>query len=120
MIDLIIQRVVRKFQSRSDVGIKKYGKTLDGNHAPMRDWVIHLQEGLMDAVNYAEKLLSIMDDSKTHDVNKSLLARIAMLEQCVDDLELVIQEKNKIIEAFAGFAKPVSRIPLKKSNQDKA
>ena len=69
MRDKIIQQVVEKFQKRSDVGYKKYGITLhdDVNHVDV--WLTHLQEELMDAVNYIEKLKTCL----TEDVQEQLL-----------------------------------------------
>lgn len=55
--DPIIDSVVNKIKSRSEVGIKKYGTTLDENNTD--DFLTHLQEELMDAINYIEKLKSI-------------------------------------------------------------
>jgi len=54
--DSIVESVVQKFQQRSEIGIKKYGKTLDRNDLNFIEWVNHLQEELMDAILYAEKL----------------------------------------------------------------
>lgn len=56
MRDKVIQRVVDKFQQRSDVGYKKYGVTLHDDEPDLFKWLNHLQEELMDAVNYIEKL----------------------------------------------------------------
>lgn len=36
--------------------IKKYGTTLEGNQLPLIEWMNHLQEELMDATLYVEKL----------------------------------------------------------------
>tara|TARA_B100001996_G_scaffold381706_1_gene371701 strand:+ start:759 stop:1076 length:318 start_codon:yes stop_codon:yes gene_type:complete len=55
MRDKIIQQVVEKIQKRSDVGFKKYGVTLYDDSQPLDTWLNHLQEELMDAVNYIEK-----------------------------------------------------------------
>ena len=55
MKDPIVQQVIDKFQNRSEVGIKKYGTTLHENNTD--DFLIHLQEELMDATLYIEKLL---------------------------------------------------------------
>lgn len=54
--DSIVESIVQKFQQRSEIGIKKYGKTLDRNDLDFIEWVNHLQEELMDAILYAEKL----------------------------------------------------------------
>jgi hypothetical protein len=56
MTDKIVQEVVDKFQERSEVGIKKYGTTLEENNSD--DFLNHLQEELMDAVLYIQKLKS--------------------------------------------------------------
>jgi len=54
-IDSIVESVIAKFKQRSDIGIKKYGKTLDREDLNFIEWVNHLQEELMDAILYAEK-----------------------------------------------------------------
>jgi hypothetical protein len=54
-MDPIVQRVKDKFDHRSSVGIQKYGTTLDKNNKD--DYLKHLQEELMDAVLYIEKLM---------------------------------------------------------------
>jgi hypothetical protein len=42
--------------SRSDVGFAKYGKTLRDDDSDLFTWVNHLQEELMDAVLYMQRL----------------------------------------------------------------
>jgi len=54
--DTIVESVVRKFQERSAVGIRKYGVTLDRTDLSMVDWIQHAQEELMDGILYLEKL----------------------------------------------------------------
>ena len=59
--DPVIEQVVAKLRQRSLVGEKKYGTTLETNQN--RDpnyWLTHIQEELMDAVNYIEKLKTII------------------------------------------------------------
>ena len=53
--DKIIQNVINKIQKRSEVGFKKYGVTLKDDAQPLDVWLQHIQEELMDAVNYIEK-----------------------------------------------------------------
>lgn len=60
--DPIIKQVVQKFIERSDTGFKKYGVTLKEDDAPLIVWLNHLQEELMDAVNYIEKLKSTITE----------------------------------------------------------
>ena len=59
--DIIIERVMRKFKNRSEVGFKKYGVTLKDDYQPLDTWLTHLQEELMDAVNYIEKIKDFLD-----------------------------------------------------------
>lgn len=55
-IDSIVESVIAKFKQRSEVGIKKYNKTLDRTDLNYKDWLNHIQEELMDAVLYCERL----------------------------------------------------------------
>jgi len=56
MKDPIVQSVVDKYQERSNVGVDKYGTTLQENKLTLLEWLNHLQEELMDATLYIEKL----------------------------------------------------------------
>jgi hypothetical protein len=62
--DTIVASVIKKFKERSDVGIKKYGVTLDRTDLNTLDWINHAQEELMDGILYLEKLKQ-MFSSKT-------------------------------------------------------
>lgn len=53
--DKIVENVRQKLLERSQVGIKKYNTTLDENNKD--NYLNHLQQELMDAANYIEKLL---------------------------------------------------------------
>ncbi len=55
--DKIVQQVISKFEQRSEIGIRKYGTTLEENNTD--DFLNHLQEELMDAILYIEKLKSL-------------------------------------------------------------
>lgn len=57
MRDAIVTRVVDKYQERSDRGYQKYGTTLEENNKD--SYLKHLQEELMDATLYLEKLMSL-------------------------------------------------------------
>lgn len=54
--DSIVASVIEKFRSRSEVGIAKYGTTLDRTDLGVLDWIQHAQEELMDGILYLEKL----------------------------------------------------------------
>ena len=54
--DSIVNTVVQRFIQRSEFGQKKYGVTLDRTDLKTVDWIQHMQEELMDAILYLEKL----------------------------------------------------------------
>ncbi len=54
--DPVVQSVVNKFVDRSDVGYAKYGKTLRDDTSDIFVWLNHLQEELMDATLYLQRL----------------------------------------------------------------
>lgn len=59
MEDSIVKSVIESFKQRSEIGILKYGKTLDRNDLTFLQWIQHTQEELMDAILYLEKLKKI-------------------------------------------------------------
>jgi tRNA A37 threonylcarbamoyladenosine biosynthesis protein TsaE len=60
-VDKIVEEVMAKYRQRSEVGIAKYGTTLEGNKATLIEWLNHLQEELMDATLYIQKLKSELE-----------------------------------------------------------
>ena len=70
--DPIIQKVVEKFISRSDVGYNKYKVTLDEDSKSINEWLNNIQEELMDAVNYIEKLKQVL----SVELQEALLKRL--------------------------------------------
>jgi hypothetical protein len=56
LTDPIVIKVLAKYYERSQLGIEKYGRTLDRDDLSLTDWLNHLQEELMDATLYIEKL----------------------------------------------------------------
>ena len=61
MKDKIVEEVIQKFEARSKLGIQKYGTTLEENNTD--DFLNHMQEELMDAILYIQKLKSIKNDN---------------------------------------------------------
>lgn len=60
--DSIVESVIQKYAERSKVGIEKYGTTLEENNHD--DFLKHLQEELMDATLYIEKLIKQVEQFK--------------------------------------------------------
>lgn len=56
--DLIVKQVKDKYEQRSELGINKYNTTLQDNNGGVMEFLNHLQEELMDATLYIEKLKS--------------------------------------------------------------
>ena len=56
MKDSIVESVITQFKARSERGIDKYGVTLDRTDLSTLEWLIHLQEELMDATLYIERI----------------------------------------------------------------
>jgi hypothetical protein len=75
--DPVVERVVDKFVSRSDVGFAKYGITLNDDKSNLFAWINHLQEELMDAVLYMQKL----KESSTEEMQEALLKNIEVYEE---------------------------------------
>ena len=69
--DPVVKRVVQKFVDRSNVGFKKYGRTLNserlGGHKDLVAYLNDIQEELMDAILYIqtarEELADLREDA---------------------------------------------------------
>lgn len=55
-MDKIVESVLESYKKRSNEGIRKYGTTLERNDLSLLEWLNHLQEELMDATLYIERL----------------------------------------------------------------
>jgi hypothetical protein len=64
MKDSIIEELCEMLKSRSEVGIKKYGVTLDRNDLELRDWLQHQLEETLDSAGYILKAIKMLDDEK--------------------------------------------------------
>jgi hypothetical protein len=56
MTDAITDAVVVQLRTRAEAGKKKYGTTMERDDLTLMQWLQHLQEELMDAAVYVEKL----------------------------------------------------------------
>ena len=68
--DPVVERVVDKFVSRSDVGFKKYGTTLHEERTTklkgLSKYLQDIQEELMDAVLYIQTAHEEIEDNYTY------------------------------------------------------
>lgn len=60
-IDTINSAIARRIVQRAAVGHAKYGTTMDRDDLTNVEWMRHLQEELMDAVVYLEKLIRLAE-----------------------------------------------------------
>ena len=68
--DPVVERVVNKFVSRSDVGFEKYGTTLQDERTlkmkGLQKYLNDIQEELMDAVLYIQTAREEIEDIYTY------------------------------------------------------
>jgi hypothetical protein len=66
--DNIVASVIEKYIDRSEAGIEKYGTTLERNLLTFDEWMTHLQQELMDATLYIEKIKKLgINNAKLYD-----------------------------------------------------
>jgi histidinol dehydrogenase len=56
MVDSIVEEVINKIKSRSDIGIKKYNNTLDREDMSTIEWIDAAIEEQMDNILYLTRL----------------------------------------------------------------
>lgn len=56
MTDPIVESVREALRLRSEAGIQKYGVTMERTDIDLLGWLQHLQEELLDAAVYIERL----------------------------------------------------------------
>jgi len=77
--DPVVERVVNKFVSRSDVGFEKYGTTLQDERTlkmkGLQKYLNDIQEELMDAVLYIQAARDELQD----------LHEESLIQRCIDE-----------------------------------
>ena len=61
MSDKNVEAVVGKLRGRSARGVRKYGVTTERTDLTKLEWLRHLQEELLDAAVYIEKIASELE-----------------------------------------------------------
>jgi len=54
--DSVVDSIITQFIERSNIGLKKYGTTLDRTDLEVLDWIEHSKQEAMDLILYLEKL----------------------------------------------------------------
>lgn len=62
--DSVVNDVVNKYKDRANTGLEKYNTTLDREDLTELQWLNHLQDELMDASLYVQKLKQIIEKRK--------------------------------------------------------
>lgn len=63
-IDSIVKAVRNDLLRRSELGINKYGKTLDRTDLSLRHWLQHAYEENLDLCNYLKRCIVELDTQK--------------------------------------------------------
>jgi hypothetical protein len=90
--DPVVQSVVNKFVDRSDVGFAKYGKTLRDDSSDVFAWLNHLQEELMDATLYLQRLKEEITNLREE---KALLRELNDID-VIDAFEVKVKKKHRL------------------------
>ena len=63
-MDKNVENVVRQLRDREEEGLRKYGVNTERTDLTSLEWLQHLQEELMDASVYIEKLKNEMKETQ--------------------------------------------------------
>lgn len=75
----IEDEVCEKIQQRAEVGLKKYGTTMEREDFSDLDWMIYLQEELMDGAVYLQRMINNYQDALSK--LEKLTKRVEYLEE---------------------------------------
>lgn len=65
MKDNIVQTVIGDLNSRSEMGMIKYGVTLEREDLDLKDWLQHAYEETLDKALYLKRAIKEIDKSKS-------------------------------------------------------
>jgi hypothetical protein len=88
--DPVVQCVVNKFVDRSDVGFAKYKTTMRDDPSDVFVWLNHLQEELMDAALYLQRL---KEEISTLREEKERLKAVNDID-VIDAFEMRVKKNN--------------------------
>ena len=61
----IEEQVIQRIRSRAEAGLAKYGTTMERKDLNAEQWATHLQEELLDAAVYLERLIEELKNQPT-------------------------------------------------------
>lgn len=59
----IEEQVIEKMLNRAEVGLNKYGVSMERDDLSFLDWMVHWQEENMDASIYAQRIINELETS---------------------------------------------------------
>ena len=62
----VVEAVRADLLKRSQVGLAKYGVTLDRKDLSLRDWLQHAYEETLDQANYLKRAIMALDEENGH------------------------------------------------------
>ena len=65
LVDPIVEDVRNDLRQRSEVGIKKYGTTLEANSLTLKEWLQHSYEECLDQALYLKRAIQEIEKKET-------------------------------------------------------
>jgi hypothetical protein len=99
----IEDKVCEKIQERSKVGKSKYGVTMERTDLNTTEWLTHLQEELMDAAVYVERLMGDIQLA-----NDAMLSAREMLMKHYDWMQSIgasEEDSNEVLDVVKALRK---------------
>ena len=88
--DKLVHEVIRKFDERSAAGFAKYGSTLRNDMDDIYRWFNDVQEELMDAILYIQKVKEVSTDMLIENLTKDYLEEEPTTRTIYPDAEITI------------------------------
>lgn len=63
-MSIVEQKIADRLLERAETGKKKYGVTMEREDLSFLDWLTHLQEEVLDAAVYIEKLKGYAEEAE--------------------------------------------------------
>ena len=96
--DPVVQCVVNKFVDRSDVGFAKYKTTMRDDQSDVFVWLNHLQEELMDATLYLQRLKEEISSLREEKELLNSINDIDVIDAFVFKQDKKKQSKNTLMQ----------------------
>jgi len=96
----IEDNVCKKIQERAKIGFKKYGKTMEREDFSRVDWFNYLQEELMDALVYTERLIEELTIEETAD---RLMGEHPQLVEMEEEEPGMYKDKKNIFDQLKDY-----------------